>query len=456
MHPYLIRYVADPLVDKITDRYTIRAYKELMKTQWLSTEELIEYQEKKLRRLIKHAYENVPYYHHLFRKNNLKPDEIKTIGDLKKIPISDKESLKRDNTYPNNLFAKNLSSKKVKFGNTGGTTGNPLILAKDVNERSYTWAAYWRWLSWMRLERGDKTATVWGQPIIDDSKYKKMMHGILSLIYNEIRLNSFDLTEDAMGSFSKRLIKYKPKRIHGYTSSLFNVAKYVEKNGIDLPSMIVSTTTEVLEPQHRQYFEKIFKNRVFDQYGCGECGSIAFECDAHEGLHITQEHVIIESLMDAERNYGGNRGEVVLTNLDSYFMPFIRYKNGDVIETSDELCSCGRTLPLIKRIGGRIGDALETPTGQFVHQQYFTLLLKGTKRYDKYNINKYQVVQEAKDKIIWYIVAERIPDEGEIERLLMLLELGFSGIESEIVFVDDIPNEPSGKYRWVKSNLQIF
>lgn len=453
MHPYIVRNVVDPLVDKITGRYTISAYKELIKTQWLSTEELVRYQEKKLRRLVKHAYDNVPYYHNLFRKSNLKPEDIKTLDDLKKIPTSDKESFKRDESYPNHLFAKNLSSKKVKFGNTGGTTGNPLIIAKDVNVRSYTWAAYWRWLSWMGLKRGDKTATIWGQPVIDDSKYKKMINSILASIDNNIRLDSFDLTEDAMASFAKRLIKYKPKRIHGYTSSIHTFAKYVEKNRIDLPSMVVSTTTEVLEPQHRQYFEKILKTHVFDQYGCGECGSIAFECEAHEGLHITSEHVIIESLMDAERNYGENKGEVVLTDLDSYFMPFIRYKNGDVIETSDELCSCGKTLPLIKKIEGRIGDALETPAGQFVHQQYFTLLLKETKWYDKYGINKYQVVQEAKDKISWYIVAERIPDDKEIEKLLMVLEKGFSGVESEIIFVDDIPNEPSGKYRWVKSNL---
>jgi phenylacetate-CoA ligase len=217
MHPYLIRNVADPLMDKITGRYTVSAYKELMNTQWLPAEELVKYQEKKLRKLINHAYENVPYYHKLFRNNNLKPDEIKTIGDLKKIPVSDKESLKRDTTYPNNLFAKNISSKKVNFGTTSGTTGSQLLLAKDVNERSYTWAAYWRWLSWMGLERGDKTAVVWGQPI---SKYKKMINGILAFIDNEIQLDSSNLTKKEMEHFAKRLIKYKPKRIHGYTSSM--------------------------------------------------------------------------------------------------------------------------------------------------------------------------------------------------------------------------------------------
>jgi phenylacetate-CoA ligase len=455
MHSYLIRHVADPLVDKITGRYTICAYKELMKTQWLSAEELIKYQEKKLRKLIKCAYENVPYYHSLFRRNNLKPDEIKTVEDLKKIPVSDKESLKRDKTYPNNLFAKNLSSKKVKFGNTGGTTGNPLILARDVNERSYTWAAYWRWLSWMNLKRGDKTATIWGQPIIDNWRYKRMINSILSFINNEIRLNSFNLTGDIMGSFTKKVIKYKPKRIHGYASSLSAFAKYVEENGIELPSMVVSTTAEVLEPIWRQRFEEIFKNQVFDQYGCGECCSLAFECDAHEGLHITSEHVIIESLMDGERNYGENEGEVVLTNLDNYFMPFIRYKNGDVIKTSDDLCSCGRNLPLIKRIGGRIGDVLVTPAGKFLHLDYFTDLLNQIKWNNKYDIRKYQLVQEAKDKIIWTIVAKSIPSEKEIEKLLLVVEKDFLGVELKINFVEDIACEPSGKYRYVKSNLTL-
>jgi phenylacetate-CoA ligase len=456
MHPYLIRHVVDPFVDKITGRYTIRAYDELMKTQWLSTEELNRYQEKKIRKLIKHAYENVPYYHNLFRKSNLKPEDIKTLDDLKKIPISDKQSLKKDKNYPNHLFAKNLSSKKVKFGNTGGTTGNPLILAKDANDRSYIWAAYWRWLSWMGLKRGDKTAIVWGQPIIDNSKYKKIMNSILLFLNNEIILDSFNVTEDTLESFAKKIIKYKPKHINGYLSSLFNFAKYVEKNRIDPPSMVVSTTTEVLEPLHRELFEKIFKNHVFDMYGSGECGSIAYECDAHEGLHITSEHVIIESLMDGERNYGENKGELVLTNLDNHYMPFIRYKNGDVIETSDELCSCSRNLPLIKKIEGRIIDTIVTPTGKFVNQIYFTNLLNEIKWNNIYSINKYQVVQEAKDKIIWNIVAESIPSEKEIEKLLMVMGKGFLGVELKINFVDDIPSEASGKYKWVKSNLQIL
>lgn len=456
MHPYIIRNVVDPLVDKITGRYTISAYKELMKTQWLSTEGLIEYQEKKLRKLVKHAYGNVPYYHNLFRKENLHPDDIKTIADVKKIPISDKESLKRDKSYPNHLFAKNLSSKKVKFGNTGGTTGNPLMIAKDVNARSYTWAAYWRWLSWMGLKRGDKTAVVWGQPIIYTSEFKRLKDRIFPSINNELRLNSFDLTEDKMGSFAKKVISHKPKHINGYATSLFSFAKYVEKTRIELPSMVVSTTAEVLEPYCRQCLEKIFKNHVFDQYGCGECGSMAFECDAHEGLHIASEHLILESLMDAGRNYRDNKGEVVLTNLDNYYMPFIRYKNGDIIETSDELCSCGRNLPLIKRIEGRISDVLATPTGKFVHLDYFTDLLDQTRWNDRYNIHKYQVVQQTKDKIVWNIVAETIPSEKEIEKLLTIVEKYFTGVELKINFVEDIPNEPSGKYRYVKSNLQVL
>jgi phenylacetate-CoA ligase len=158
-------------------------------------------------------------------------------------------------------------------------------------------------------------------------------------------------------------------------------------------------------------------------------------------------------LRDAERNYGENIGEVVLTDLDNYFMPFIKYKNGDVIETSDELCSCGRTLPLIKKIEGRIVDSLMTPSGKFVHQVHFTHLLDEFKWYKRYNIYKYQVVQEAKDKIIWNIVAESIPNEKEIEKLLMVLEKDFLGVELRINFVEDIPNEPSGKYSVVKSNL---
>lgn len=308
----------------------------------------------------------------------------------------------------------------------------------------------------MGLKRGDKTAVVWGQPIIYTSEFKKIENRILQSMNNELRLNSFDLTEDKMNRFAEKLKRYKPKQIHGYAFSIFTFTMYVEKKGIDLPPMVVSTTVDVLEPNHRKVLERVFKNHVFDQYGCGECGSMAFECDAHEGLHIASEHVILESLMDTGSDYGANKGEVVLTNLDNYYMPFIRYKNGDIIVTSDELCSCGRNLPLIKRIEGRTADALVTPTGKFVHHEYFTHLLNETQWYKKYNIYKYQVVQEAKDKIVWNLVAESIPNEKEIEKLLMIVEKEFLGVELKIDFVVDIPPEPSGKYRYIKSNLRVL
>ncbi|NLN49354.1 MAG: phenylacetate--CoA ligase family protein, partial [Clostridiales bacterium] len=374
MHPIFVRKVFDPLVDVTSGKYTCKAYSELMKTQWLSEDELIVYQEKKLRRLINHVYEYVPYYRNLFKKNNIVPSTIKSLRDLEKIPISDKTTIRNSSGYPNCMFARSQSKRRVTFGHTGGTTGEPLILARDINTRSYTWAAYWRWLSWMGLNRGDKSATIWGQPVLQTSVKENLVKTLADKMNNTIRLNAYNLNNNDLGLFTEKIMKFKPKHLHGYTSSMIAFARYVERNSIDLPPMKISTTAEVLEPHHRQYLQHIFGNEIFDQFGCGECNSIAFECGAHEGLHVSSEHLIAEISDDCHK-YGENKGELILTDLDNFYMPVIRYKNGDVIEIADEQCTCGRNLPLIKSIGGRIADLIVTPNGKNADFNYFRQVL---------------------------------------------------------------------------------
>jgi len=454
MHPIFVRKVFDPLVDVVSGRYTCKAYSELMETQWLSKDELVAYQEKKLRRLIKHAYECVPYYRNLFKENSLTPNDIKSLSDLEKIPISDKTTIKNSSGYPDCMFSQSHSRRRVTFGRTGGTTGEPLILAKDVNTRSYTWAAYWRWLSWMGLNRGDKTATIWGQSIIQTQLKKRLISKIISKMDNVIQLNAYDLNDSSMQLFAEQIMKFKPKRLHGYTSSILAFSKYIEEISIHLPPMKVSTTSEVLNSYHRRRLQKNFGNDIFDQYGCGECGSIAFECGSHEGLHISSEHVIAEISGDRCK-YGMNKGEIVLTDLDNLYMPLIRYKNGDIIEITDEMCSCGRNLPLIKSIEGRIADLIVAPNGRYADLDYFMQVLDDLEWYDKYDIQKYQVVQEREDQIIWNIIADDIPSTSNVKELIMAVEKDLAGVNLSIRFVEDIPKEPNGKFRYMKSYLKL-
>jgi phenylacetate-CoA ligase len=453
MHPIFVRKVFDPLVDVISGRYTCKAYSELMETQWLSEDELVAYQEKKIRQLIRHAYECVPYYRNLFKENAFTPSDIKSLSDLEKIPISDKNTIKNSNGYPDCMFSQSHSGRRVTFGRTGGTTGEPLILAKDVNTRSYTWAAYWRWLSWMGLNRGDKSATIWGQPVIHRSFLQRYESRFLEVLGNNFSLNAFDLSPKNLQDFVVQLQQKKPKHLHGYASSIFAFAQYILENDVELPDMNISTTAEKLDDYQRSVIEQAFGERIFDQYGCGECGSLAFECEAHQGLHITSEHAIVECVRNSNDIHPNhNVGEAIITDLDNYYMPIIRYKNGDLVELNDDVCSCGRNHPLIKNVGGRISDILYTAQKHPVHQDYFTHLLNESGYYNKYNIKKYQVIQESFDNIIWKIVCEDIP-EKEIEKIIRRVKEGFDGTYVNIQFVDDIPNEPSGKYRYVKSNI---
>lgn len=455
MHSTIVRYVFDPFIDLITGRNTRKAFTELKETQFFSREELQDYQFKKLIKLISHAYTNVQFYRELFDEHHIRPEDIKCIEDLSKIPTINKSFITNHPNYPDCITAKNISTKQIKFGKTSGTTSVPLRLAKDANTRSYTWAAYWRWLSWLGLTRGDRTARIWAENIKYPSKIKNLAKKLERGFSNTISLNSFDLSEENMTTYAQNIINSKPKRLHGYTSSIFIFAQFIENNGMKLPPLIVTTTAEVLTDENREYFKKIFRGEVYDQYGCGECGSIAFECPSHEGLHITSEHCIVE--IDSTNKYENKRtGEAIITDLDNYYMPMIRYKNGDIIEISDNTCSCGRIHPLITKIHGRSIDVLKTPNGRIVHSPlYFTHLLSEMLWDNKYKIFKYQVIQSDINDLLWKIVTGTKPSEAEIDTIKAKVSQDFDGMNIVIEFVDDIPVEKSGKFRYIKSNIKF-
>lgn len=453
MNDFFVNNITNRLVDWYTGRYTIKAYHELMDTQWMSAQEIVNYQDEKLERLIHHAYNNVQYYRDLFDSNKLNPSDIKTVDDLKKLPVSTKKSFKEHPNYPNSMLASNLSLKHVNVGYTGGTTGNPLKLYSDVHNRSYAWAAYWRWYTWMGMEPSEKTVNLWGLHAQKSPYYKELLHKVIEAMSNNRRIDAYNLKEGDIAGIVRMINQYKPSHIHGFASSLSYLARKLSKMSSDIvPLKAVSTTVDVLEPNQRMLLERVFGCPVFNQYGCGECNSIAFECSAHTGLHIASEHCHVEFLRDDE-GLPSKAGKVVITNLDNLIMPIIRYENGDYGEPSESVCECGRQLPLIKKIGGRTIDIIRTKSGVYLHGEYFTDLLKDIGWYDKYDIGEYQFVQEDIDKFRWYIVLKKGPQptKEDMLEITRILEDKLESSDIQIIFVDEIAPESSGKFRYIKS-----
>ena len=437
-------------VTEISHGTKIQKYmKWLNKTQWWKPEELEELQNKKLRALIKHAYDNVPYYHQLFRKLDFKPEDIKKKEDLTKLPILTKSIAQKN--YPAGLRAKNSSNKNILPWSSGGSTGQPVQFFRDKNELSFDWAAAFRGWGWAGYELGDRYATLWDSPVVV-TKHKKYLKQIEDRVRRNLFSSIYSLDNRSMDIFIEKLRKHKPKIIRGYSNSIFLLAEFMRSKEIcDINPKAILTTSDTLFRYRRERIESQFKCTVFDGYGGGEAPAAAYECGEHEGYHISAENMILEFIKDNEQVSQGEMGKILITNLNSHAAPFIRYEIGDIGKPSNELCPCGRGLPMIESIEGRINDFIVTPEGKAIHSYFFPELFK-----DMHSVKQFQVIQESKEKLLIKLVkTQDFSDKDGNFIISNVRKLVGDEMKIETEFVNSIPVTGSGKRRFVISKVPI-
>ncbi len=448
MYSTIYRNLIFPLMEKYHGTTIQQDLAWLKKTQWWSPEQIVELQNKKLGALIKQSYENVPYYRQLFRDNSLHPDDIKTREDLSRIPVLTKETFKKmkDQLPTNDFSAKSIPSS------SGGSTGEPVQFWRSKRDYSYSWAAAYRAWQWAGYNLGERYVTLWGNPV-GVSQQKKLLKRLKNSLLQNISLSAYTITDESLEEYTDILRKYQPKVIRGYSQAIYLLAMYLEKNNIaDITPGAVLTTAETLFEHQREKIERQFGCRVFDGYGGGEAPSAAYECEEHSGYHISAENLIIEIVRDGEMVSPGESGKILITNLNSSSMPFIRYDMGDIGIFSDERCSCGRGLPLLKSIEGRINDMIVTPEGKFVHSYLFSAIFKDIK-----SVNQFQVIQNETDKISIRIVKNDQFTDRDNNRIISSVQqvLG-NGIKIHIEIVEKIPVlSGSGKRRFVVSTVPL-
>ena len=419
----------------------------LNKSQWWKPEQLEELQNKKLRALIRHSYKNVPYYHRIFKENNLKPDDIKTKDDLKKLPFLTKDIIRKNLS---DLLAKDFKKWKPRQNATSGSTGEPLKYYITMDSISIGWASGFRAWGWTGYKLGDKYAMLGGSSLVP--KNITLKKRIRYLFERVLPLTSLYMTEEKMMEYARKLEEFKPKFIRGYPSALFILAKYLHENDYnDIRPRAVFTTAETLLPYQRKVIEDVFGCDVYDGYGCRDGNANAMECVEHTGYHIAAEQVIMElvSMKDGEHVSPGEMGEIIATDLHNYAMPFIRYAVEDVAVPSDEICPCGRGLPLLKSIEGRVFDIIKLKDGTMLSGVPITGELD-----DMESVKQYQIIQESNDEMIVKIVKEKSYTEEDTKRILrMLRERVGKEMNIKIAFVNEIPTTKAGKRRYIISKV---
>lgn len=398
-------------------------------------------QTKKLNQLIKHAYTSSRWYKQVIDSIELDTTKNITLADLKKFPVTTKKDI-RENT---DLFISTAyDPQTLPKAKTGGSTGVSLNLFFDSNCQKLRNGAQIYADSFSGWQPGARIAAVWGNPPIEKTPKEKLRAFLLDRM---IYLDTMDLNSQSMGAFVKRWRQFQPDMIFGHSHSIYIFAKFLlAQNITDLrPQGIVATSMMLLE-QERQTIEAAFATKVSNRYGCEEVGLIAVECEQHNGMHINSSHIILECLDENDHPVPyGTPGKLVITDLNNYGMPLIRYRVEDVGVLSERLCACGRTTPILERLEGRVADFLKKPDGGQVAG--VSLVERTLTKIP--GIEQMQLVQEKLHEII--INRVKGPEYTLATDSALLTEFSqVFGPDVTLVIqdVNKIPQEKSGKYRF--------
>jgi phenylacetate-CoA ligase len=442
--------VTMPLHHWVVSAPALRYYHQLRATEWLTAEQIRLLQEERLRALIKHAHRHVPYYRDLFDRHGIDPESIRTVEDLQRMPVLTKDDIRANLHF--DLMSDRHDKRQMLSVTTSGSTGEPLTLYADKTQLEMRWATTLRNLEWTGYRFGDRQVRLWHSTLgmRGLQAFKERLDAFLT---RRKFFPAFEMNEQTIGRYLEFLRAKRPALIDGYAEAFNLIATYVRTDrdhGIH-PKGIVSSA-QTLSRDSRAVIEESFQANVFDKYGSREFSGIAFECEAHRGHHVNAESYIVEIVRDGRPARPGETGEVLVTDLTNTCVPLIRYALGDLATATDERCPCGRGLPLIGEIQGRIQAIIVGTNGCFLPGTFFAHLLKDY----GHILKQFQVVQERLGAIDFNVVKGARFSEGELEKLLALIRrhLG-DDMQIDVHFVDHIALVRTGKHRHSVSKLRI-
>jgi phenylacetate-CoA ligase len=421
-----------------------RIYRDAMRRQWMTKDQLRLFQMRALNAIIKHSYEKVPYYNKLFKEKGLTPDDIKDPEDLHKIPILTKEAVKRNLTE---LVAVDLSRYRPILVHTGGSTGKAMdfYLTQESQTRETAFVErHWRWAGFAHK---DRVVTIRGQILTEDLKalapYK--------IVGNNLILSSFHLSEASLPIYARLVIDFKPKVFRLYPSALLILTNYFRKKEIGHVDSLrtIITSSETLAEEIRTDAERYWRVPIFDWYGLTEKAAAIGQCE-HATYHVMEDYSYQELIPSPVPN----QYSIVATTFYNLAMPLIRYETKDIVvidRNNGEVnpCLCGRCFRTISRIDGRIEGIIVT------HDRRFVGRLDAAFKYSP-GIRLAQIIQYKPGMIQINMVKEDTFSDSDLIRLDRELRLRLGKeIEIKFEYVEDIPRTPTGKIRFVISKVNV-
>lgn len=415
----------------------------LEQSQWWSRDQLREYQEARLRHLIRHAFESVPYYRRLMDDRGLGPNDIQTIDDLGKLPILTKDIVRRNG---DDMVSRAVRSRDTVSAHTGGTTGTGLTFRRSLSALHFQWAVWWRHRSRFGIELYQPHANFSGHSVVPLGQHSPPFWRE-NRAMKQTYVSLYHMTQANMPAYVDMLERRTFKYYSGFPSGLFLLADYLRTidHKLARPPDLIITGAESLLPFQIEAFNEWIGAPVTEQYGLAEgCANIS-QCE-QGNFHVDMEFAIVEPkpVGVAEE---GRLCKVIGTSLHNYATPFIRYDTGDIATFSDESCPCGRKGDVVKYIDGRVESYLITPEGRRVGRM-------GNCFKDLINIRECQLVQHNPRELLVKVVKESGYTDADERHLITALRsrLGES-LDLQIHYVERIPRTKSGKFRAVVSTI---
>jgi phenylacetate-CoA ligase len=449
LYASLVRNVLYPL-DRCRsgDGAELPYLREFERTQHLGLAELQELQLQRLQRLVEHAYGQCTFYRKRFDDAGFCPGQLRTPGDMSAIPVLEKRNLQE---HRDEMVAAHWPRNDLMPNQTGGSTGTPISFFVSRDRWCSRIAATWRHNRWAGLDIGDRSALLWGAARdIPQHSLKNWLRN--KLIDRRINLDTGHVTESKLQSFHAALKRFRPKTLVAYANSVALMARYLKSRGLPAyqPHSIIATA-EVLEPSTRALIEEVFGCPVFNRYGCREVSVVASECDRHDGLHVMAEGLYVEVVRGDRPARPGELGSVLVTDLLNLAMPLIRYRIGDMAALDHSPCACGRQLPRLQRLEGRVTDFVVGADGRLVSGVFLATYLVAMRP----SLGQVQLWQEAPGRVLYKVRPNDKQALGSAD--LHFLEAETKRYLGHDVRVDhecvaELPREPSGKYLFCRSS----
>lgn len=441
----IVRHLLFPMQEKLKGHSTFKVLKGLEKSQWLNEQQLADLQAQKLKNFFSDTVAKSEYFKTVFAQRELCVADIKSVSDLQKLPFMDKQTI-RDNTPQ--IATADLDS--LSINRTGGSSGEPLVFYTSSQRTSHDIAARMRANRWFGVDIGNKELVVWGAPHELNSQDKVKL--LRDRLFRSKLISAFNMSDAQMPEMIQSMREYKPEMIFAYPSAVYNIASYCIKHNINLSLnnlKAIFVTSEMLFDDQRKVIEQAFKAPVVNEYGGRDGGFIARECE-HGNFHINAEDILVE-IVDSQGNVvaNGESGEVVVTHLQSFGFPFVRYKMGDIAAISKQACKCGRVLPVLKSLEGRVNDFLVGVDDRKVHPNVANYIIRLNA-----DVLQYKVKQAA-DKSLSIDLVSNVELSSEAKNIIagdFVKRLG--DVPVLVSQVEVIVAEKSGKRRYVISEVK--